>query len=262
MATSRSFGDRSVTVRSPIEISPAVTSSSPATNLRTVDFPHPDGPTSTMNSPSAISRESSSTATTSAPKTLVTPSRMIFAMSHPRLRQAPIGQLTSNPLVRPRRAAQQIETQEGGTGHRRRDDLRDARPRSDGREPLADPLDERPAAILQLPTAQHHVDILTRESQAPDRGSGDRDHLVGQPAYDGQARRIPVPRGLEHERGELDDTGLVDPVGMKGREQLGGGPQAEVLWHETLQDRSRAPAVPSPHGGPQRGCADVIAIAP
>src|SRR5713226_9386147 len=190
MATSRSFGDRSVTVRSPIEISPAVTSSSPATNLRTVDFPHPDGPTSTMNSPSAISRESSSTATTSAPKTLVTPCRTIFAMSHPsralwirpgpsrpsrtgagRLRQAPIGQLPSNPPVRGRPAAQQIETQEGGSGYRRRGDLRDARPRGDGRESLADPLDERSAAILQLPTAQHHVDLLPREPQAPDRGS-------------------------------------------------------------------------------------------
>src|SRR5713226_5094203 len=262
MATSRSFGDRSVTVRSPIEISPAVTSSSPATNLRTVDFPHPDGPTSTMNSPSAISRESSSTATTSAPKTLVTPCRTIFAMSHPswgRLRQAPIGQLPSNPPVRGRPAAQQIETQEGGPGHRRRGDLRDARPRGDGRESLADPLDERSAAILQLPTAQHHVDLLPREPQAPDRGSGDRNHLIRQSAYDGHAHQIAVPRGFEHERGELEDTGLVDPAGMEGREHLRRGPQAEVVWHEVLQDRSWAPTVPSPHGGPQRGCAHVIA---
>src|SRR5512133_4384781 len=46
-----------------------------------VDLPHPDGPTSTMNSPSPISRETSSTATTSEPKTFVTPSNTILAIS-------------------------------------------------------------------------------------------------------------------------------------------------------------------------------------
>ncbi len=38
-------------------------------------MPQPDGPTSTMNSPSAISRVTSSTAVTFSPKTFVTPSR-------------------------------------------------------------------------------------------------------------------------------------------------------------------------------------------
>src|SRR5262245_64236926 len=63
---SRSFGGRSLTTRSPIVISPAVISSSPATIRRVVDLPHPDGPTSTMNSLSRICRLTSLTAWTSS----------------------------------------------------------------------------------------------------------------------------------------------------------------------------------------------------
>ena len=61
---SRSFGGRSLTTRSPMLMVPPVISSSPAMDRSAVDLPHPDGPTSTMNSPSAISRLSSSTAFT------------------------------------------------------------------------------------------------------------------------------------------------------------------------------------------------------
>ena len=53
---SRSRGARFVTSRSPIQISPAVTSSSPAIIRSSVDLPQPEGPTSTMNSPLAIVR--------------------------------------------------------------------------------------------------------------------------------------------------------------------------------------------------------------
>ncbi len=53
---SRSLGGRSLTTRSPIEMVPPVISSSPAIDRSAVDFPHPDGPTNTMNSPSVISR--------------------------------------------------------------------------------------------------------------------------------------------------------------------------------------------------------------
>ena len=42
-------------MRSPIRISPSLRDSKPATILRVVVFPHPDGPTKTRNSPSAIS---------------------------------------------------------------------------------------------------------------------------------------------------------------------------------------------------------------
>jgi hypothetical protein len=45
-----------------MKIRPSLTSSMPAIIFISVDFPHPDGPTSTMNSPSWISRLTSSTA--------------------------------------------------------------------------------------------------------------------------------------------------------------------------------------------------------
>src|ERR671920_2349164 len=58
-------------------------SSSPAIIRRAVDFPQPDGPTKTTNSPSGISRFILSTATTSSPKTLVTSSRVTSAIPLP-----------------------------------------------------------------------------------------------------------------------------------------------------------------------------------
>src|SRR3954454_22491989 len=58
---SRCLGARSVTSRPPISIAPSETSSRPAIMRSSVDFPHPDGPTRTTNSPSSISSETSST---------------------------------------------------------------------------------------------------------------------------------------------------------------------------------------------------------
>src|SRR5262245_399680 len=66
MAMSRSLGGRSLTTRSPIAISPAVISSSPATMRRVVVLPQPEGPTRTMNSLSRIVRLTSLTACTSS----------------------------------------------------------------------------------------------------------------------------------------------------------------------------------------------------
>ena len=45
-----------------MQIVPAVVSSIPAISFSSVDFPQPDGPTSTMNSPSRTSSVTSSTA--------------------------------------------------------------------------------------------------------------------------------------------------------------------------------------------------------
>src|SRR5689334_4613944 len=63
---SRSLGGRSLTTRSPIEISPAVISSRPATIRNVVVLPQPEGPTKTMNSLSRMSRFTSLTACTSS----------------------------------------------------------------------------------------------------------------------------------------------------------------------------------------------------
>src|SRR5215217_7782974 len=62
---------------------PPLISSRPAIMRRAVDFPQPDGPTKTTNSPSGISRFILSTATTSSPKTLVTSSRVTSAIPRP-----------------------------------------------------------------------------------------------------------------------------------------------------------------------------------
>src|SRR4029450_3135891 len=50
----RSRAGRSLTTRSPIRTVPSEISSRPATIRRAVVFPHPDGPTRPMNSPSRL----------------------------------------------------------------------------------------------------------------------------------------------------------------------------------------------------------------
>ena len=56
MAMSRSLGGTSLTTRPPMLTVPLVISSRPATIRNAVVLPQPEGPTSTMNSPSAICR--------------------------------------------------------------------------------------------------------------------------------------------------------------------------------------------------------------
>ena len=56
MAMPRFDGGTSLTSSPAIFSSPDVISSSPAMVRRSVDFPQPDGPTKTMNSPDLMSR--------------------------------------------------------------------------------------------------------------------------------------------------------------------------------------------------------------
>src|SRR2546422_3217405 len=77
---SRSGGSTSLTTRSPIRISPEVTSSSPATIRSAVVLPQPDGPTKIMNSPSSTVRVSSFTASVPFGKRLLTSSKWIEAI--------------------------------------------------------------------------------------------------------------------------------------------------------------------------------------
>ncbi len=81
MAMSRSLGATSLTTRVPMRIVPAVASSSPASIRSAVDLPEPDGPTSTISSPSRTSRSRSLTASVPSGKTLVTPSKASAAIS-------------------------------------------------------------------------------------------------------------------------------------------------------------------------------------
>src|SRR5215217_1466649 len=80
MATSRSFGESWLTSRPPMRSSPSVMSSSPAIMFKHVDLPEPEGPTRMTNSPSAMSRLTSSTAMVPSVKSLVTWSKTMPAM--------------------------------------------------------------------------------------------------------------------------------------------------------------------------------------
>ena len=62
MAMSRSLAGTRFITRPSMRSSPEVIASSPAIMRRVVDLPQPDGPSRTMNSPSSISSETSSTA--------------------------------------------------------------------------------------------------------------------------------------------------------------------------------------------------------
>ena len=66
MAMSRSLGGTSFTTSPPIAMSPPVISSRPAIMRKVVLLPQPEGPTSTMNSLSAMSRSTPRTASTSS----------------------------------------------------------------------------------------------------------------------------------------------------------------------------------------------------
>ena len=64
MAMSRSRGRIWFTTRPPISMVPSWASSSPAMVRSRVDFPQPEGPTSTVNSPDGTSRSMPRTAGT------------------------------------------------------------------------------------------------------------------------------------------------------------------------------------------------------
>src|SRR5207244_5953705 len=66
MAMSRAFGGTSFTTSPPMAISPSVMSSKPAIMRSVVVLPQPEGPTSTTNSLSAMSRSMPRTAGTSS----------------------------------------------------------------------------------------------------------------------------------------------------------------------------------------------------
>src|SRR6266481_9798167 len=80
---SRSLGVIWLTTLPPIRSSPEVMSSSPAIMLSVVDLPQPDGPTRITNSPSAMSRLTSSTASAPSGKRFVTWSRTMSATVSP-----------------------------------------------------------------------------------------------------------------------------------------------------------------------------------
>ena len=85
---SRSFGGTSLTRRVPMRISPELISSSPAIILSSVDLPQPDGPTRTVNEPSAMSM-STPWSTVVSPKLFFTDWIVTLAMRECRKRGEP-----------------------------------------------------------------------------------------------------------------------------------------------------------------------------
>src|SRR5215208_4066729 len=85
MATSRFFGGTSFTTRPPIAISPSLTCSSPAIIRSKVDFPQPDGPSSTTNERSSMVT-STPCNTSMLPKRLTTDRTSTVAISSPPIR--------------------------------------------------------------------------------------------------------------------------------------------------------------------------------
>src|SRR5918992_5636021 len=96
MAMSLALGGSSFTTRSPIRIVPLVMASSPETILRAVVLPHPEGPTRTMNSLSAMSSSRARTASVPSPNTFQTSCRTISATAVPRAPRA--GWRSGRPL--------------------------------------------------------------------------------------------------------------------------------------------------------------------
>src|ERR1035438_10508967 len=105
MAMSRSRGGKSVTSSSPSRIKPPVGLSRPAIIRNAVVLPDPDGPTNTMNSPSAISRVKSSTTGMPGEYALETCSNVISVIGPPDCRFLPSN--PPGPARKPARAAAQ-----------------------------------------------------------------------------------------------------------------------------------------------------------
>src|SRR5580765_5438462 len=114
---SRARGARCVTSRPPIEIVPAVVSSSPAISLSSVDLPHPEGPTRTMNSPSCTVSETSSIAQTPPANSLVTWSTTISAISAPSSFHRTGGQPERDPPLDDHEEDQDRDRRQDRPGH-------------------------------------------------------------------------------------------------------------------------------------------------
>src|SRR5262245_30665145 len=165
---SRSLGFSSVTTRSPMVISPSVTSSRPAIMRRMVVLPQPDGPTSTMNSPSPISRDTSRTACTPPGNSLLTWSRTILPISassavrgrdRSERPEALMGEGGTKMLGGSRTVPEPVEAEERRPDHRRGGDLGEPGGRGDLADRRADPLEEGRGLAMEQAAAEHHLDV-------------------------------------------------------------------------------------------------------
>src|SRR3954471_24873818 len=150
---------------------PASTSSRPASIRKAVDLPEPDGPTSTISSPSASSRSSAWTAGSSLPaNNRLACSKRTSAMVHP-------SKLGADPLLRAVGRAEPVEPEQGRADDRRR--VHDAHlgVRRLGENARGYGLDQPRRAEAHQASAQHHVHGLVAELEPAQRRGGERDDL-------------------------------------------------------------------------------------
>src|SRR5438876_2855590 len=113
MATSRSRGGKSLTTWLPMRISPSLISSRPATIRSAVVFPHPEGPTSTTNSPSRTVSVRSRTATVPPPYSLLTFKNWISATDRS------CGEAKRDPPLHEEEEHDDRQSRQRGAGHQR-----------------------------------------------------------------------------------------------------------------------------------------------
>src|SRR6201999_2013961 len=201
MAMSRSRAETSLTTRSPIWIVPDVGVSNPAIIRSAVVLPHPEDPTRIMNSPSAMSSDSSSTATAPPAKRLVTASSVTPAMSAP-------------PSLDPRECAGADEPPLGEQEHGQHRDLAH---HGAGHEQV--PLGEVRALQLGEPELERGVGLGVDDDQRPEEVIPGP-HELDDPQR-GQRRQRQRQDDLEQDaqaRGAVHAGGLLELDGQRAEE--------------------------------------------
>src|ERR1700690_2485037 len=147
-----------------MKIAPASTSSSPASIRSAVVFPEPDGPTSTMNSPSSMWRSSAFTAGAVVPaymRLACTKRTSATARAHLLGR----GKRLAQPLVRGRGRAELVEPAQRGAEHRRGVCDEKCGVRSGLAHPRIHRAEETRVARLEEPAAEDDGDGGLREPE-------------------------------------------------------------------------------------------------
>src|SRR4051812_25521920 len=246
-----------------MKIDPASTSSRPASIRNAVVLPEPDGPTRTMNSPSAMSRSSESTAGASVPGyTLVAWTNRTSANARHSFQLGERdAKLAAEPGLRVGACADLVETQERCADDRRGCGGPNRDVGGDLVQRRVDRGEEGAGGILKDSSAQKDLHGLVEQIQAGQSDPGERDHLRGETLDD--LRRDGVVRGFGEDDGrELDHTALFDPAGVDGFGQLARGRETEVGRHHALQGGTWAAAVFATCAGRNGGEAEVVPPTP
>src|SRR3954447_1127692 len=279
---SRSLGARSLTTSSPMRSSPSVMSSRPAIIRRAVDFPHPDGPTRIMNSPSLTSRSMCLTASKPSSYRFVTSRSSICAMPSSPLHGAGGEPRDDAPLEQQDHDhdGDGDDDRRGGDRARRLLELRGARElrqrRRDRLRVLRRRQREREDEVV--PREDEHEDRRREDARGGERGDDLREGLPRRRPVDlrgllelprdlAEERRQRVDRQRQRERHVRDDQAgprvveadvapdvVERPDDRDGREdrQRQRGAEDEALAGE-VQARDRVGGHPGEHDGDHRG---------